>query len=429
MINLSTLKDLSRVKKYPKNTVLTGENEAAELILLIKGVAGVYANHGSADKELVCTIGPGGFTGEMELFLGKRTPYTAVALTDVIAVPVGRDDIAAFLRDKPEIAMALLKDLCVRLDGAMTAYEKQAGHPWAGRSAFFKGISATKPEKRIPAPHPSAALAAQDAQAAPSPAPAPAPAKDAAAHAPAPDAAFILFPEGHGSYQLPLDAADRMYLMEKGYTCPICKKEFRALAVRTSKLVQEGTDGDMRHRYKGVEPLYYDVATCPHCLYSALAETFSKPDIPRADLSELAALKTQTQNMFGTDMDTVSVFAGYYLALFCAPRCFARHHLAEAKLLLKMSRLYQDCGDRAMEEQTAKRALDAYLYVYLNEQSDANQDQQLCIMLGELYLKLGDLKSAREYLFKAKTNRMGSPVLKTHAETRLSYIKAMEAKA
>ncbi len=53
--------------------------------------------------------------------------------------------------------------------------------------------------------------------------------------------------------------------MSKTIACPVCGKPFQAVSVRPSKLVVERTDSDMRTRYKGVEPLFYEVLTCPRC--------------------------------------------------------------------------------------------------------------------------------------------------------------------
>lgn len=186
-------------------------------------------------------------------------------------------------------------------------------------------------------------------------------------------------------------------------------------------------DEDMRHRYRGVEPLCFDVATCPECLYSALDELFVDPDNKKADLSFLKELKQADLGIAGEGAETDKIFAGYYLALKCAPECFAQRKLAEAKLLLKLSRIYQDCEDASMEKETASRALDAYMRYYLNEKCDPGQDQQLCLIIGELYLKGNGIKDAREFFFKAKTIRGGAPTLRDHAENRLAYIKAMTA--
>jgi uncharacterized protein len=419
LINLGTLKNITSAKKYLQRAIIARENMGSEMNIILKGEVGVFYNYRKHGEKKISVLEPGDFFGESALFLDKGSPYTTIALTDVIVLPINRNIAASFIRGEPETSYELMKAMCTKLDAISSAYEKLNGAPWLESE-----------------PQPQAASAAQTLVE-PSPAfTAPAGAVPASAPIPAAVAQdnpsgvdFSLFPEGHMSFQLQLNSLDRNYLMERGYACPICKKEFLALAVRTSKLIEESTDSDMRHRYRGIEPLYYDVVTCPDCLYSAMTEAFSKPDTIKSGLSELKAIKSTCNFSFSLQMDSDSVFAGYYLALYCAPKCFADHHLATAKLFLKLSRIYQDCGNQQMVESSAKQALDSYLYVYLNEQSGPTQDQQLCIIIGELYLKLNDTKNARDYFFKAKTNRNGVPLLKSQAENRLLHIRETEGQS
>jgi uncharacterized protein (DUF2225 family) len=413
VINFSALKDISRVKKYPQGTVVCAGGRSGGMIVVLKGQVGVYSAYRTPDERLVNMLGPGGLFGEKAFFLGKDEAAAAVAMQDVIALPIEGKAAASFFRDEPGMALELAKEICARLEAVCAAYDKLNGHAHDGPAHVRKPASARAEQKKGTLQESPAPVAAQG----------PAPAATAP---PDGGAAVVLFPEGHGRYELALHNEDRTYLMDREYTCPICKTEFKTLAVRSSRLVQESTDSDMRHRYKGVEPLYYDAVACPNCLYGALTEMFSKPDNPKADLRELQALKPSVPLRLGAQMDTDSVFASYYLALHCAPKCFLPRRLATAKLHLKLSRIYQDCGDARMEEIEAQHALDDYLQFYLKEESDPSQDQQICVVLGELNLKLGDIRNARDYFFKAKTNRQGSPILRDHAENRLSAIREME---
>lgn len=418
MINIRVLKNSSLLKKYTRSTVIAREYIGTEMIVVLKGDVGVFKNYRKQNEEMIATIGPGDFFGETALLLEKSAPFTTVALSDVIALPINRLTAVSFIRDEPDMAYELMKAMCGRLDRVGAAYEKLSGRLWVDADSLPREPSAAVQPAKAPEAPPAPPVTA------PSPAPAPACA-DAAPAAPSPTGSS-LFPEGHGCYRLPLENEDRALMMEKSHTCPICKKEFKTMAVRTSKLVVDRVDSDMRSRYKGVEPLYYDVVTCPNCLYSAMSDMFNSPDYSKIEpLKELQGLKGEVESMFSAPVDAFSVFAGYYLALLCAPKCFAAHQMAAAKLLVKLGRVYQDCGDAKMEEQTAKRALDSYMYIYLNEKSTPAMDQQLCIIIGELNLKVNDLKNARDFFFKAKTNKEGTPLLKMQAENRLADIRGM----
>lgn len=415
MINLSVLKNITRVKKYMQDSVIPCSSSGDALYIVLTGEVGVYLNHRKQNQELIARFGPGDFFGEAPLFAGKSTRSTMIAHTDVFALPINKFNILTFIKEEPDLALELMKAMGERMECIKAAYEKAAGRHWAELiPAPKKAPQSAEPK----ASHikPAAAKAAAAPKAATAPAVSP--------------QAFSLFPEGHGTYQLQINNQDRDHLFEKKHTCPICKKEFSTMKIKTSSLILDKTDKDMRSRFKGVEPLYYDVITCPHCLYSALAESFEHPDKMYAPLPpELSALQGGSGLVFGAGMNSDSVFASYYLALICAPVYFSKHGFVTAKLLLKLSRVYQDCGDELMENMTAKKALDAYMYVYLNMEVPPNQDQQLCVIIGELYLKQGDYKNAKEYYFKAKTNRSGAPRLQRQAEDRIEDIREMEGKA
>jgi hypothetical protein len=151
-----------------------------------------------------------------------------------------------------------------------------------------------------------------------------------------------------------------------------------------------------------------------------MSDVFSKPGrtSPGFD-QQLRSVKDGCGVSFGADMGADAVFAGYYLALFCAPHCFSKPQMTVAKLYLKLSRVYQDAGDQKLESLTAKQALDAYMYVYQNVDIPPSQDQQLCLIIAELFLKQSQLREAKEFFFKAKVNRNGAPLFKRQAENRL----------
>ncbi len=55
------------------------------------------------------------------------------------------------------------------------------------------------------------------------------------------------------------------FLLAKTYTCPVCNKEFKSLALKANRAKLKGTDRDLRPTYNGIEPLKYDVVMCPKC--------------------------------------------------------------------------------------------------------------------------------------------------------------------
>ncbi len=427
MINLSVIKDLSRAKKFKEGSIFARHTHSPELYIILTGKVGVYLNHGKRTEKLVSSIGSGGFFNEAT-FLNKSTRLATVALTDVIALPISQNTLLNFIINEPKMTLEIFKELCSQMDDVCADYEKLSGQPWVKLQIKEQSTNDTKrctanssiasaPDDLVTKMSFENAISESENQTAASAFPAGD--EHIAAH-------FSLFPEGHGSYELPLDKDDNVYLMNKSYTCPICQKSFKTLKVKTSRLFLECTDGDLRNRYKNIEPLYYDVVTCPGCLFSALNEMFDNPDKTRAALPiELKALRHNSDIKFGADIDTYSVFAGYYLSLICAPNFFLSHHLITARLLMKLSWLYHDSGDKNMETQTINQALDAFMYVYEHIKIEPHIEQQICLIIGELLLKQSDLHKAKDFFFKARTNRAVGRALQQHAENRMLYIRQM----
>ncbi|NMA26004.1 MAG: DUF2225 domain-containing protein [Clostridiales bacterium] len=413
MINIGTIRNISRVKKCPRGLVITGEGLTNIMLIILKGDVGVYTDYRLPNAEMIRVLGPGDVFADPGLLQDKRASYATVALSETIVIPIERTSFNKFVLEEPSLAFEIIKELSLRLEQTSEPLMRSAGET---RHTDNKPDE-TKPEKQKKDEGKQKTVKTADEPASAPP--------DKTASQPG---KFMLFPEEHGNYTLLLNNNDTERLMKKSHTCPICNGNFEALTVKSSKLVLASTDADMRNRYKGIEPLYYETLTCPHCLFSALPDFFGNPDKSKQNiLRELDKIKNSVVVRQDAERDTNSVFAGFYLALYCAQFSFSRYQLVAGKLLYKLSRIYQDAGDENMEIQTARRALENYLNAYEKIGIPEVQEQQVCILIGELYLKLGDLKNAVSFFFKAKTSRISTPVLKNHADNRIYDIREMAA--
>ncbi len=68
-------------------------------------------------------------------------------------------------------------------------------------------------------------------------------------------------------------------LLDKTHECPICSNTFKNRALRTGKAKLVSMDMDLRQKYEGIEPLKYDVVSCPKCGFTAVTRYF-KPVTP-----------------------------------------------------------------------------------------------------------------------------------------------------
>jgi uncharacterized protein (DUF2225 family) len=360
------------------------------MFLVLKGEVGVFSDGTQQSRKELAMLGAGELFADAALLLNQKAAYTTVTLCDSIILPVSSGSALDLIKEEPALALEMIRDLCLRLDAAVHSQMAAQKNGLCGN--LFAGSA-------VPAVPPST-LPAQDIR------------------------PFSLFPEDHGCYQLKLADPASSYLLEKPYVCPICRDHFTMPAVRPSKLVVATAEPDLRYRYKEIEPLYYEVVTCPRCLYSALPDVFHAPDKPKPDIQlELAKLKQQVHISFDKNKTVDMVFAGFYLGLFCAPISFTSDKLILGRLLYKLSRVYSDAADTHMERRTANSALEHFLSAYTRIRMSPSQEQQVCTTIGELYLKKNDFRNALTFFSKARANGT-SLVLKNHADDRIHDIRA-----
>ncbi len=99
-----------------RGEVLFAEGEPGDrLYIVTEGKIKLGRASGDGRENLVAVLGPGEMFGELSLFdPGPRTA-TATAVTDVVALGVGHEDLKPWLAQRPEVAAGLLRALARRL--------------------------------------------------------------------------------------------------------------------------------------------------------------------------------------------------------------------------------------------------------------------------------------------------------------------------
>jgi len=401
LIDIETLKNTAQLRTYKTGTMFCKDGVGNDMYILVQGKVAVL---NSLNRRMIAVIGPGDFFNEFLVFSDEQVHLNTVALTDVTALPLSKFGMPAFASEEPRLAFELMKAMYERFNELNDEFETATGRRWAPKIPAEPEQSAEQPAQSDPAG------TAQPAR-----------------HTVYSHSNCDLFPEGHtGQYELPLTKADNTRMCEIEYTCPSCGATFTGLKILSSRLGASTSDPDTRRHYKDFDPVYYEVVTCPFCLFSTFANMFSTVEEVRADFLETLQRYHSCAFKFGAEPDTTAVFAGYYLALQCAPQCFNKPQLVEASLLHKLSWLYHDCKDKKLEAAFHKQALDMYLKSYVELVMSADKEVQLCMIIGELSYEEGNLKDAKTYYYKAKMNPSAPAVLKRRASNRLEDLKDYE---
>ncbi len=365
----------SGVRNYAAGSVILPEGPASPkaMIIVLQGNIGVFKFFGMNTQIQTSVLSQGNVHGELSLFLGEDQRETLVALTSATVLIVTRKNISDFFTSQSQLAITVVEGICRKLSDP--AYHVQLS-------------SADEPSRRS-----------------------------------------SLFPEEHGTYQLAL-TNDAELLYPTKTTCPLCGHTFDTLTVFESRLKRLKTDPDQRVRYQDIEPLYYEIITCPNCFLSAASGKFEEVEkrVSNQIMQKVGPYKLEMYIRTGKDRDTFTVFAIFFLALLCAPAIYDDYQLTTASLWLKISRLYQDVGDDQLFLFATQKALDDYIFCYERLHINEKQSQQVCYMIGEMYFRLGNYDRARQYLFMAKTNKEGTPLLQRQADLRIDDVReAIEA--
>lgn len=104
---------------FPARKLIMKEDEGGVfLYVALKGKVAI-----SIGSQVVERVGPGGVFGEMALVDQSTRAASAVAETDCVLLPVNRNDLLDLVKEKPDIAMSLLRAVADRLRHMDTGYK------------------------------------------------------------------------------------------------------------------------------------------------------------------------------------------------------------------------------------------------------------------------------------------------------------------
>ncbi len=113
------LRSLAVPRRYEADATVFREGDRSEhVIILTRGRVKVASLRPGVGEVVLAERGPGDLLGELSAIDGLPRSADAVAVDDVDALTLLKEDFAAFLRDQPGAALALLETLAGRLRAA-----------------------------------------------------------------------------------------------------------------------------------------------------------------------------------------------------------------------------------------------------------------------------------------------------------------------
>lgn len=115
-MDLGTIAKVGVRKKYHKGSIILLEEEAgAALFVIISGKVKVVRMGDDGREVILSILGEGDFFGEMAILDGLTRSASVVAIQKSELFMIHRGDFLKLLHDFPSVAIALLKELAMRL--------------------------------------------------------------------------------------------------------------------------------------------------------------------------------------------------------------------------------------------------------------------------------------------------------------------------
>ncbi len=128
---------------FGKNEVIFHEGQfALSMYQVVSGTVGIFSNYETEDSQLIATLGPGEYFGEMGLAECYPRSATAVALEEnTQADEIDADELATYFRNNPDAMLTIMRSLSTRLRDTSERYRE-------ARQAVYDAIEAEKSGKK-----------------------------------------------------------------------------------------------------------------------------------------------------------------------------------------------------------------------------------------------------------------------------------------
>ena len=134
---LAKIVRLSIRKKYKKGSIIVLEEEetGAALFVIIAGKVKIVRTDDEGREVILSILGESDFFGEMAILDGLNRSASVIATTKADLLMIHRRDILKLLHDFPAVAIALLRELTLRLRKADAQIKSLSLKDAAGRVA------------------------------------------------------------------------------------------------------------------------------------------------------------------------------------------------------------------------------------------------------------------------------------------------------
>lgn len=204
-------------------------------------------------------------------------------------------------------------------------------------------------------------------------------------------------------------------LYDKNVECPICNKEFTTKKVRTSKLRLLKQDGDFMPYYEGENPIKYKVFVCPKCGFAATEDKYDSVSKAAKEKIKKEVSSKWKKRSYGNMRTVDEAIETCKLALY-EGQLLEESRVYLGSISLNIAWLYRMKEDEEQENRFLQITKKLYEEAYYKEDLfNTNMDElKLSYLIGELYRRFGDVKSAVKWfnLVISNPNSNSNPTIR-----------------
>ncbi|NTW05070.1 MAG: DUF2225 domain-containing protein [Peptococcaceae bacterium] len=187
---------------------------------------------------------------------------------------------------------------------------------------------------------------------------------------------------------------------QKEISCPLCCQKYQTFKARHKYTIVDRTDQDSCPYYKVINPMFYEINTCPQCGYSFNTATANQV---KSEIKDSLS-KTISQLFKGENYCELrsldDAIKAFQLAIKCQWQMGATNY-ALGRLFLKLGWLYRYKEDFAEENEQMKKALH-HLSKYYDESEidDPKDEMNVMYLIGQIHLNLEDKAGGLHWFVK-----------------------------
>ena len=105
------------MKQYKEDDIIVKQGDIlSEMYKIVYGKAAVFINYGKKDEHLIGILAEQKCFGAFGPVSGAAEPYTVIAVTDMLLMSIGSDNITEFIKENPRDAILIMKNMINMID-------------------------------------------------------------------------------------------------------------------------------------------------------------------------------------------------------------------------------------------------------------------------------------------------------------------------